>query len=181
MRASTAAKYSNGERSRCRTRVRTGPLPRRQGLPIPGPERSSGAAEQEECSSFQSCPTCPAVGVQRAGVAVSRLTLPLMQAVSLGWSCPSPPGSRRCSWTRWAPPPGAALRAEGLSSRRAPRRPFAPRPVHHRRRACAAPWRTPARRECSARRANRHMAGALAQSGQVPGCRGPQAADGTAG
>src|SRR6266480_1679970 len=75
MGTGTAAKYSNGDRTRCRTRVRTEPLPRRQGLQIPGPGRSFGAAEQEECSSFQSCATCPAVGVQRAGSAVSRLTL----------------------------------------------------------------------------------------------------------
>ena len=71
----TAAKYSYGDRTRCRTRVRTGPLPRRQGLPIPGSERGSGAAEQEECSSFQSCATWPVAGVQRARSAVSRLTV----------------------------------------------------------------------------------------------------------
>ena len=51
----------------------------------------------------------------------------------------------------------------------APRRQFAPRPVHHRGRACSAPWRTSARRGCSARRADRRMFGALIQSGQVPG------------
>jgi hypothetical protein len=72
--AGTAAKYSNGDRARCRTRVRTGPLPRRQGLQIPGPERSFGAAEQEECSSFQSCPTCPRRQCAGHGSAVSRLT-----------------------------------------------------------------------------------------------------------
>jgi len=71
--------------------------------------------------------------------------LPLMQAVSLDWSCPSSPGSCRCSWTRWVPAQWAVLRAGGLGSRRAPRRPFAPQPVHHPGRACAAPWRTSAR------------------------------------
>ena len=50
------------------------------------------------------------------------------------------------------------------------RRQFAPRPVHHRRTACCAPWRTSARRGCSARRADRHMAGAPVQSSQAPGC-----------
>jgi len=74
------------------------------------------------------------------------------------------------------PAPGAALRAEGLSSRRQ----FAPRPVHHQQ-AGSAPWRKSARRGCSARRADRRMTGALAQSGQVPECRGRQATDGTAG
>jgi len=35
-------------------------------------------------------------------------------------------------------------------------------------------------RGCSARRAGRRLAGALVQSGQVPGCRGRRAADSTA-
>ena len=75
MGAGTAAKYSNGDRARCRTRVRTGPLPRRQGLQIPGSERSFGAAEQEEIFPFSLVPLVPAAGVRRAGSAVSRLTL----------------------------------------------------------------------------------------------------------
>jgi hypothetical protein len=75
LEAGTAAKYSYGDRIRCRTRVRTGLLLRRQRPRIPGRERNSGAAEQEECSSLQSFPTCPAASVRGAGSAVPRLTL----------------------------------------------------------------------------------------------------------
>jgi hypothetical protein len=52
MGTGTAAKYSNGDRTRCRTRVRTRPFPRRQGLQIPGPREEFRAAEQEECFPF---------------------------------------------------------------------------------------------------------------------------------
>ncbi len=172
--AGTAAKYSNGDRTRCRTLVRPGPLPRSQGLRIPGPERSFRSAEQEECSSFQSCVTCPAVGVQRARSAVSRLTF----AADAGGQ----PGLVLSAAAQIAPVLMDQMGA-GALSRPARRRPEltaraaapvrAVSPVHHRGRACSAPWRTPARRGRSARRADRRMAGALVQSGQVPGCHGP--------
>jgi hypothetical protein len=179
--AGTAAKYSNGDRTRCRTRVRTGPLPRRQGLRIPGPEPSFGAAEQEECSSFPSCVTCPVVGVRRTGSAVSRLTLaadaggqsglalPAAARIApvlmdqMGASVRSRPARRRPEFTARA---AAPVRAAASSSSG---------------RACCAPWRTPVRRGCSARRADRSMAGALVQPDQVPGCRGRRAAAGAAG
>jgi hypothetical protein len=47
------------------------------------PRAELRAAEQEECSSLQSCPTCPAVSVQGARSAVPRLTL----AADAGGQC----------------------------------------------------------------------------------------------
>jgi hypothetical protein len=134
------------------------------------PRAELRAAEQEECSYFQSCPTCPAVSVQGARSAVPRLTL----AADAGGQ----PGLVLSAVTQIAPVLMDQMGAGALSRpvRRRPeltgeaRRPFAPRPVHHRRTACCAPWRTPARRGCSARRADRHMAGAPVQSSQAPGC-----------
>jgi hypothetical protein len=177
----TAAKYSNGDRTRCRTLVRTEPLPRRQGLQIPGSERSFRAAEQEECSSFQSCATWPVVGVQRAGVAVSRLTFAadaggqpglVLSAVAqivpvlmdqMGAGARSRPARRR---------PGPTAR-RGASSRREPSSSSGG--------ACSAPWRTPARRGRSAGRADRRVAARWSSPARCLGCRGRRAAAGTAG
>jgi hypothetical protein len=55
----TAAKYSNGDCMRCRTRVRTGPLPRRQGLRIPGPEPSLEPLSRKKCLPFRPVPLAP--------------------------------------------------------------------------------------------------------------------------
>jgi hypothetical protein len=181
LEAGTAAKYSYGDRTRCRTRVRTGPLRCRQGPRIPGSERSSGAAEQEECSSLQSFPTCPAASVRGAGSAVPRLTLAaeaggqselVLSAVAgiapvlvdqMGAGARSRPARRRPELTAHAAAPvrvaASSSPAQGLF--------------------CAVAQS--ALPGCSARRADRRVAGALIQSGQVPGCHGRQAADGTAG
>jgi hypothetical protein len=104
-----------------------------------------------------------------------------MQAVSLGWSCPPSPRSRRCSWTRWAPAPGAAPCAEGLSSRarhgaRSRRGQFitGARPVVRRGAAGAARVQRQARRSAHGRRAGPVQPGAWMR-------RGREAADGTAG
>jgi hypothetical protein len=187
MGTGTAAKYSNGDRARCRTRVRTGLLLRRQRPRIPDRERELRAAEQEECSSFQSCPTCPAVSVHRAGSAVSRLTLAadaggqsglVLSSVAgiapvligqMGAGARSRPVRRRPELTA----PGAApVRAAASSS-----------PAHgllcavaH---AGAARVQRQARRSAHGRRVS--LCSALVSSGQVPGCRGRQAADGAAG
>jgi hypothetical protein len=115
LEAGTAAKYSNGDRTRCRTRVRTGPLPRRQGLRIPGSEHSSGAAEQEECSAFQSCAIWPAAGVQRARSAVSRLTFAAHAGGQSGLVLPAVAGIAPVLVDQMVPAPRAARRAEGLS------------------------------------------------------------------
>ena len=141
----------------------------RQGLRIPGPERSFGAAEQEECSSFQSCATCPAVGVQRARSAVSRLTLAadaggqsglVLSAVAgiapvlmdqVGAGALSRPARRRPELTARAAAPVRAVS-----------------PVHHR----AGPvLRRGARRRGAGATPGAPIGevGALIQSGQVPG------------
>jgi hypothetical protein len=178
LEAGTAAKYSYGDRTRCRTRVRNGPFPRRQGLRIPGSERSSGAAEQEECSSFSPVPLGPSPVGSVLNLQFHGRLLPLVQAVSVGWSCPPSPGSRLCSWTRWVAAPGAALRAEGPSSRREARRQFAPRPVHHR----AGPVRTAAHVGATRVPRQARRSAHVRRAGPIrPGRRGRRAADGTAG
>ena len=73
-----------------------------------------------------SCPTCPAAGVQRAGVAVSRLTFAADAGGQCGLVLSVVAQIAPVLRARWVPAPGAVLRAEGLGSRRAPRRQFAP-------------------------------------------------------
>jgi hypothetical protein len=126
-------------------------------------------------------PTCPAASVRGAGSAVPRLTLAaeaggqsglVLSAVAgiapalvdqMGAGARSRPARRRPELTAHA---AAPVRVAASSSWG---------------RACSAPWRTSARRGRSARRADRRVAGALIQSGQVPPDDGRQAADGTAG
>jgi hypothetical protein len=137
--------------------------------PAPGHERSSGAAEQEECSSFQSCPTCPAVSVQRAGSAVSWLTLAadaggqsglVLSVVAqivpvlmdqMGAGAPSRPARRRLGLTARA---AAPVRAAASSSSGG---------------ACSAPWRRSAQRGRSARRADRRVAARWSSPARCPG------------
>ncbi len=92
-----------------------------------------------------------------------------MQAVSLGWSCPSSPGSRRVLMGQLS---------AGALSRPARRRPEltarAAAPVRAPASSSAGQGqfyagRTSARLGRSARRADQRMAGALIQSRQVPG------------
>jgi hypothetical protein len=106
---------------------------------------------------FPSCATCPAAGVQRAGSAVSRLTLPLMQAVSVGWSCPLPPGSRRCSYNEM----GAGARSRPARRRSEPTA-RGTAPVRAAASSSSGQGLSGAvahagRRGCSARRAGRRM------------------------
>jgi hypothetical protein len=75
MGTGTAVKYSNGDRTRCRTRVRTRLLLPRQRPRVPGRERSFELLSRKNALPFSPVPTCPAVSVHRAGSAVPRLTL----------------------------------------------------------------------------------------------------------
>ena len=127
---------------------------------------------------FQSCATCLAVSVQCAGSTASRLTFAadasgqsglVLSAVAgiapvlmgqMGAGARSRPARRRPELTA----PGAApVRAAASSS-----------PAHGL--LCAVAHAGAARVQRQAR-----LAGAPVQPGQVPGCRGRQAADGTAG
>jgi hypothetical protein len=176
--AGTAAKYSNGDRSRCRTRVRTGLLLHRQRPRIPGRGRRF-----EPLSRKNALPSVlshlPAVNVQGARSAVSRLTVAadaggqcglvqsaagiapvLIGEMGVGAELPCAPKPELTARA------AAPVRATASSS-----------PV--RDLFCAVAWS--ARRGRSAKRADRRTSCALIQSGQVPGCHGRQAADGTAG
>ena len=151
----------------------------RQGLRIPGPEGSCGPLSRK--NALLSVPRrLPRRQLQRAGSAVSRLSL----AADAGGQCelvlPASAGITPVLMDEMG---------TGTLSRRARRRPeltargAAPVRAAARSspgRAWRAPWRTPARRRCSARRADRRMAGALARPGQMPGWRGRPAADSTA-
>jgi hypothetical protein len=180
--AGTAVKYSNGDRTRCRTRVRTGLLLRRQRPRIPGRERSSGPLNRKNALPSSPCPTCPAVSVQGAGSAVPRLTLAadaggqpglVLSVVAgivpvfmdqMGAGARSRPARRR---------PGLTARAA------APVRAMSP--VHHR----AGPVRRRGARRRgrgrSARRADRRVAARWSSPARCLGCRGRRAAAGTAG
>jgi hypothetical protein len=168
MGTGTAAKYSNGDRMRWRTRVRTGPLPRRHGLQIPGPERSSEPLSRKN-AFLQSCPAWPAAGVQRAGSAVSWLTLAadaggqcglVLSVVAqivpvlmdqMGAGARSRLARRRLGLTARA---AAPVRAAASSSSGG---------------ACSAPWRRSAQRGRSARRADRRVAARWSSPARCPG------------
>jgi len=93
---------------------RTGPSPA-PSIAADSRVRVGGSAADQKNAFLSVLSHLPRRHVQMLDSAVPRRLLPLIQASRVGCSCPSSPGSRRCSWARWLPAPGAALRAEGLS------------------------------------------------------------------